>query len=129
MAPEPASRPAAEQLRYRDFVIVALVVEKPDLFPDNWIYIHEPSVRVGRITNSRSLEMVADEHLSCLGLKYFCFEGDGVWTMPDEDIIQLAKIELAHIGLATEDKITDGHVVRQKKAYPVYDETYKLTSM
>ena len=72
----------AEKLRYRDFITVALIVDKPDLFPDNWIYIHEPNVLVGRIQNFRSWspEMVPDEKLSCLGLEYFCFEGDGLWT-------------------------------------------------
>jgi protoporphyrinogen oxidase len=128
LVPEPASMPAAERLRYRDFITVALVVEKPDLFPDNWIYIHEPSVKVGRIQNFRSWspEMVPDQRLSCLGLEYFCFESDGVWTMPDEDLIQLAKTELAQMGLANREEVIDGCVVRQKKAYPVYDENYKF---
>ena len=125
--PMPVSAPAAEKLRYRDFITVALIVDKPDLFPDNWIYIHEPSVRVGRIQNFRSWspEMVPDERLSCLGLEYFCFEGDGLWTAPDADLIALAKRELAAIGLAAEDEVKDGCVVRQKKAYPVYDDEYK----
>ena len=98
----PASLPPAEKLRYRDFITVALVVDKPDLFPDNWIYIHEPNVRVGRIQNFRSWspEMVPDEKLSCLGLEYFCFEGDGLWTTTDAELIALAKRELAQIGLA-----------------------------
>lgn len=126
--PRPASADAAEQLRYRDFITVALVVDKPDLFPDNWIYIHEPSVKVGRIQNFRSWspEMVPDDTLSCLGLEYFCFEGDGLWTSTDADLIALAKRELAAIGLATEDEVKDGCVVRQKKAYPVYDDAYKM---
>jgi protoporphyrinogen oxidase len=128
IAPRPLSAPAAEKLRYRDFITVALIVDKPDLFPDNWIYIHEPSVRVGRIQNFRSWspEMVPDETLSCLGLEYFCFEGDGLWTSTDEELIALAKQELAVIGLATEDEVKDGCVVRQKKAYPVYDDEYKM---
>ena len=118
---------AAGRLRYRDFLTVALVVEKPDLFPDNWIYIHEPSVKVGRIQNFRSWspEMVPNPEQSCLGLEYFCFEGDGLWTSSDDDLIELAKKELAEIGLAGVDDIRDGCVVRQKKAYPVYDEGYK----
>lgn len=126
--PRPASADAAEELRYRDFITVALVVDKPDLFPDNWIYIHEPSVKVGRIQNFRSWspEMVPDDTLSCLGLEYFCFEGDGLWTSTDETLIALAKRELAAIGLATEDEVKDGCVVRQKKAYPVYDDAYKM---
>lgn len=124
----PISADAAERLRYRDFITVAVVVEKPDLFPDNWIYIHEPSVKVGRIQNFRSWspEMVPDEKLACLGLEYFCFEGDGLWNSPDEDLIALAKKELAQIGLATEAECVDGCVVRQKKAYPVYDDAYKF---
>ena len=103
ITPRPASADDAEKLRYRDFITVALVVDKPDLFPDNWIYIHDPSVRVGRVQNFRSWspEMVPDEKLSCLGLEYFCFEGDGLWTMPDAELIALAKRELAQIGLAT----------------------------
>jgi protoporphyrinogen oxidase len=125
--PEPACKAAAERLRYRDFLTVALIVDKPDLFPDNWIYIHEPSVKVGRIQNFRSWspEMVPDDKRACLGLEYFCFEGDGLWTASDAELIALAKKELAIIGLAAEADIKDGCVVRQKKAYPVYDESYK----
>jgi protoporphyrinogen oxidase len=125
--PLPDCAAAAEALRYRDFITVALVVNKPDLFPDNWIYVHEPSVKVGRIQNFRSWspEMVPDPNLACLGLEYFCFEGDGLWTSSDADLIALAKRELAVIGLASEDDIRDGCVVRQKKAYPVYDEGYR----
>ncbi len=123
----PKCAPFAEKLRYRDFITVAVVVDKPDLFPDNWIYIHEPSVKVGRIQNFRSWspEMVPDEKLACLGLEYFCFEGDGLWTASDEELMALARKELAQIGLATEAECIDGCVVRQKKAYPVYDESYK----
>ena len=120
-------REAANGLRYRDFLTVALVVDNPDLFPDNWIYIHEPSVKVGRIQNFRSWspEMIPDANATCLGLEYFCFEGDGVWTASDDELIELAKKELAIIGLAQPENIKDGCVVRQKKAYPVYDEGYK----
>ncbi len=127
IGPTPACAPAAEKLRYRDFLTVALIVEKPDLFPDNWIYVHEPAVKVGRIQNFRSWspEMVPDEKLACLGLEYFCFEGDGLWGASDADLIALAKKELAQIGLAREDEVKDGCVVRQKKAYPVYDDSYK----
>jgi protoporphyrinogen oxidase len=126
--PTPRSLAAAEKLRYRDFITVALIVDKPDLFPDNWIYIHEPNVLVGRIQNFRSWspEMVPDEKLSCLGLEYFCFEGDGLWTATDAQLLALAKRELAAVGLASEDDVKDGCVVRQKKAYPVYDDEYKM---
>ncbi|HRK18516.1 MAG TPA: NAD(P)/FAD-dependent oxidoreductase [Hyphomicrobiaceae bacterium] len=123
----PACITAADKLRYRDFLTVSLVVEKPDLFPDNWIYIHEPSVKVGRIQNFRSWspELIPNETQSCLGMEYFCFEGDGLWAASDEELIALGKKELATIGLATEDEVKDGCVVRQKKAYPVYDDSYK----
>ncbi len=127
IGPTPDCLGAANNLRYRDFLTVALIVEKPDLFPDNWIYVHEPAVKVGRIQNFRSWspEMVPDDKLACLGLEYFCFEGDGLWGSSDEELIALAKKELAQIGLATEDEVKDGCVVRQKKAYPVYDDAYK----
>jgi protoporphyrinogen oxidase len=125
--PEPICKGAAEQLRYRDFLTVALIVEKPDLFPDNWIYIHEPGVKVGRIQNYRSWspDMVPDAKCACLGLEYFCFEGDGLWTSSDAELVALAKRELAMLGLVAEANVKDGCVVRQKKAYPVYDEDYR----
>jgi protoporphyrinogen oxidase len=102
------------------------MVNKADLFPDNWIYIHDPSVKVGRVQNFRSWspEMVP-ERMSCLGLEYFCFEGDGLWDSPDEDLIALAKREIAKIGLVTEADVVDACVVRQPKAYPVYDDSYR----
>ena len=125
--PVPVAKAAAGRLRYRDFLTVALVVDKPDLFPDNWIYVHEPKVKVGRIQNFRSWspEMVPDGNLACLGLEYFCFEGDGLWTASDAELIALASRELAVIGLVEPDQVKDGCVVRQSKAYPVYDEGYK----
>ncbi len=117
----------AKKLRYRDFLTVALIVEKPDLFPDNWIYIHEPSVKVGRIQNFRSWspELIPNTTQSCLGLEYFCFEGDGLWASSDDGLKALATKELAEIGLVQPGDIMDGCVVRQKKAYPVYDDSYK----
>ena len=126
-AVQPKCVDTAKKLRYRDFLTVALVVEKADLFPDNWIYIHEPSVTVGRIQNFRSWspEMIPNNTQSCLGLEYFCFEGDGLWESSDAALIALAKKELAIVGLADEKDVMDGCVVRQKKAYPVYDDSYK----
>jgi protoporphyrinogen oxidase len=124
--PAPISLLHARALRYRDFLTVALMVRKDGLFPDNWIYIHDPSVKVGRVQNFRSWspEMVPDG-MSCLGLEYFCFEGDGLWSAADCDLIELAKKEVARIGLASADEIVDACVVRQAKAYPVYDEGYR----
>jgi protoporphyrinogen oxidase len=126
--PRPESLSAAESLRYRDFLTVSLVVEQHDLFPDNWIYIHEPSVKVGRIQNFRSWspELIPNATTTCLGLEYFCFEGDGLWTSSDAELIELAKTELEIIGLARREEISDGCVVRQRKAYPVYDEAYRF---
>ena len=126
LTPAPVARVHADKLRYRDFLIVTLIVKGADLFPDNWIYIHDPSVKVGRIVNSRnwSSEMVPDPTLSSLGMEYFCFEGDGLWSADDRDLIALATRELAQIGLAEPASVIDGVVVRQPKAYPVYDEHY-----
>jgi protoporphyrinogen oxidase len=126
LTPKPISLLHARALRYRDFITVALMVDKPDLFPDNWIYIHDPSVKVGRVQNFRSWSPeMAPDRMTCLGLEYFCFEGDGLWTAPDAELIALAKREIAKIGLADEADIVDGCVVRQAKAYPVYDEDYR----
>ncbi len=117
---------AANSLRYRDFLTVALILKDRHQFTDNWIYIHDPGVRVGRIQNFKSWspEMVPDPSLNCYGLEYFCFAGDGLWDSPDDQLIGLAKRELAQIGLASQDDVLDGCVVRQPKAYPVYDEGY-----
>jgi len=127
LSPAPASRPQAQALRYRDFVTVALVAKNAKNFPDNWIYIHDPSVKVGRIQNFRSWspEMVPDPELACLGLEYFCFEGDGVWTAKDKDLIALAAREIGQIGLIDPADVVDACVVRQPKAYPVYDDAYQ----
>jgi protoporphyrinogen oxidase len=126
MSPRPISYLHARDLRYRDFITVALMVKKPDLFDDNWIYIHDPAVKVGRVQNFRSWspEMVP-EGMSCLGLEYFCFEGDELWAAPDEKLIALAKQEIGRIGLIAAADVVDACVVRQPKAYPVYDDRYR----
>ena len=125
-AAQPISLFHARALRYRDFLTVALMVKKPELFPDNWIYIHDPSVKVGRVQNFRSWSPeMAPDGMSCLGLEYFCFEGDGLWNASDADLITLAKQEIAKIGLIAAEDVVDGCVVRQPKAYPVYDDEYR----
>ncbi|HUY61847.1 MAG TPA: NAD(P)/FAD-dependent oxidoreductase, partial [Candidatus Dormibacteraeota bacterium] len=126
-APEPVET-AARALTYRDFLTVALVVDRPTVFSDNWIYIHEPGVQVGRIQNFKnwSSGMVADPTRSCLGLEYFCFEGDGLWTMTDNDLVSLATRELVKLGMCASNEVLDGTVVRQAKAYPVYDDDYQV---
>lgn len=117
---------AADQLGYRDFLTVSLIVNKDELFKDNWIYIHDPKVRVGRIQNFKnwSPKMVPDPNKTCLGLEYFCFEGDDLWTMKDEDLVELATRELDMLGLIDARDVEDGAVVRMPKAYPVYDSVY-----
>ncbi|HEY8733180.1 MAG TPA: NAD(P)/FAD-dependent oxidoreductase [Puia sp.] len=118
---------AAKKLCYRDFITVILIAKEKNAFNDNWIYIHDPSVKVGRIQNFKSWspEMVADPSQACYGLEYFCFDGDGLWNMDDSGLINLGKMEIAQIGLAAMEDISDGYVVRQKKAYPVYNSDYK----
>jgi protoporphyrinogen oxidase len=120
-------RGAAQRLKYRDFLTVALIINQREVFPDNWIYIHDPSVKVGRIQNFKnwSPEMVPDESKSCLGLEYFCNVGDEIWSMSDEELIKLGTRELATIGLITPDKVEGGAIVHAPKAYPVYDEHYE----
>ncbi len=124
--PLPATAPKAWNLRYRDFLTVALMIRADDMFPDNWIYIHDPRVQVGRIQNFRSWspEMVPDADVACVGLEYFCFEGDGLWSATDDELVALATREMAQLGLADPATVEGGVVVRQEKAYPVYDETY-----
>jgi protoporphyrinogen oxidase len=126
--PQPPApvRSAARGLRYRDSLTVALVLDGEDLFPDNWIYIHEPDVTVGRIQNYRSWSpwMVPDKSKACVGLEYFCFKGDELWSMKDEDLVELATRELEQLGLATRDKVERGYAVRVPKAYPMYDQDY-----
>ncbi len=121
----PEVRRAAEALHYRDFLTVALVVPEECGFPDNWIYVHSPDVKVGRIQNfgSWSPAMVKDGR-TCLGLEYFVFEGDELWRCPDEELVALATKELASIGLVDASDVEAGYVVRMPKAYPVYDEGY-----
>lgn len=118
---------AARQLHYRDFLTVCLIVDKPELFPDNWIYIHDPAVKLGRIQNFKnwSPDMVADQAKSSLGLEYFCTEGDDIWNMTDADLVELGKLEIDRIGLARRSDVIDGCVVRVPKAYPVYDSEYQ----
>jgi protoporphyrinogen oxidase len=123
-----AALDAADSLKYRDFITVMVTLKDRHLFTDNWIYIHDPGVKVGRVQNFKSWspEMVPDPAFCCYGLEYFCFEGDGLWTSSDEALIALAKSELETIGLAKNTDVLDGCVVRQPKAYPVYDGDYAV---
>jgi protoporphyrinogen oxidase len=125
--PPPRVVAAAKRLTYRDFLTVCLIVNQPELFPDNWIYIQDPEVQVGRIQNFKnwSPDMVPEPSKSSLGLEYFCTEGDRLWSMPDHELIDLGKRELERIGLAKASDIDDGCVFRVEKAYPVYDSDYQ----
>ena len=120
-------RDAAHGLRYRDFLTVSLVIEGTDnLFPDNWIYIHQPGVRVLRIQNFRSWSpwMVPNDTDASIGMEYFCFEGDDLWSSTDDELVELAKFEIEKLGLARADAVKFGFVVRVHKAYPIYDVEY-----
>jgi protoporphyrinogen oxidase len=125
-APPPEVLRAAGELRHRDFLMVALIVPESFAFPDNWIYVHDPGVRVGRVQNfgSWSPYLVKDGS-TCLGLEYFVNEGDELWTASDEALVELATRELAGLGLVPGDQVRTGYVVRMPKAYPVYDEHYR----
>jgi len=124
-APEEVRR-AAHRLRYRDFLIVSLVTHRKDVVPDNWIYVHDPSVKVGRVQNFKnwSPAMVPDPKKTCLGMEYFVFENDELWSSPDDRLVELACKEIAQLGLVRPEEIEDGAVVRMPKAYPLYQESY-----
>jgi len=125
-APPPEVMSAAAGLAFRDFLTVALVVPADEAFPDNWIYVHSPAVKLGRVQNfgAWSPEMIAAEGMTCLGLEYFVTEGDALWTAADEDLIELGASELATLGLVKPENVGRGFVVRMPKAYPMYDTDY-----
>jgi protoporphyrinogen oxidase len=122
----PEATEAARRLRHRDFLLVALIVRDRQPLPDNWIYVHDPAVRVGRVQNFKawSPELVPDATLACFGMEYFCFDGDGLWNSADEELTALATRELVTLGLVGKDDVLDSCVVRQRQAYPVYDLDY-----
>jgi protoporphyrinogen oxidase len=125
--PPPQVLAAARHLGYRDFVLVGLIVNRAELFPDNWIYVHGPETKVGRIQNFKnwSPAMVPDPHKTSLGMEYFCTVGDEVWAKSDQELIRLATQELVILGLADAAEVEDGVVFRQTKAYPVYSQGYQ----
>lgn len=128
MPPAPAAiQSAARMLKYREFLIVVLILDAADPFPDNWIYIHSPDVKVGRIQNFRSWseEMIPNTNTCSIGMEFFCQKDDDVWNASDQDLIEQAAIELEVLGLAKASSVIDGHVIRQEKAYPVYDSDYR----
>ncbi|MBV8051777.1 MAG: NAD(P)/FAD-dependent oxidoreductase [Acidobacteriaceae bacterium] len=124
---QPAAPPevlsAANSLRYRDFLTVVLIINRKQVIPDNWIYVHETSVKVGRIQNLKnwSPAMVPDPDKTSLAMEYFVFKNDEMWNLPDEELIKLATREIVQLGLAVAHEVVDGTVVRMPKAYPMYD--------
>ena len=118
---------AANSLHYRDFLTVILILKDDHLFDDNWVYIHDPAVKVGRVQHFKSWSpyMVPDPDMVCYGLEYFCFEGDGLWTSSNDSLAALGKAELEQIGLGKAASVVDSYVVRQPKAYPTYDQDYQ----
>lgn len=121
---------AGDELSYRSLLTVNLILDTPDMFPDNWIYIHSPKVKLGRIQNYKNWSefMVPDQSTTSLGLEYFCFEGDDFWNIPDDKLIKFAKSELDRIKLGEGINVIDGFVVRVPKAYPVYSTGYKKSA-
>jgi protoporphyrinogen oxidase len=117
---------AAKKLRYRDYVLVALMTTQEEPFPDNWIYLHDPGTRAGRVQNfgAWSPDMVKPG-TTCLGVEYFCFEGDDMWEMPEEEAVEFAKQEMARVKLLDPATVFDGVKVPVKKAYPMYDADYQ----
>ncbi len=117
---------AARALTYRDFILVGLVVRCSRMFADQWIYVHEPHVKVGRIQNFKnwSADICPDPERTCLGFEYFCNEGDEIWNLADADLVRLAGDEMQRLGLAAAEWVEGGRVIRQEKAYPVYNEAY-----
>jgi len=118
---------AANQLSYRAFIIVVLIIDKPTLFPDQWLYVHSPRVKVGRIQNFKnwSSSMVPDLSKTSIGMEYFCNENDQTWKMQDNELVEMATLEMAELGLGEKTQVIDSYVVRQSHAYPVYDSEYK----
>jgi protoporphyrinogen oxidase len=118
---------AANNLRYRDYLTVVLIAKREKVFPDNWIYIHSPEVKMGRIQNYKnwSPHMVPDQSRTSLGLEYFLWDKDEEWNWSRDRLVELGIKESAAIGIVEPDEVEDGTVVRMKKAYPVYDHDYQ----
>jgi protoporphyrinogen oxidase len=118
---------SANQLAYRGFIIVVLIIDQQTLFPDQWLYVHNPKVQVGRIQNFKNWSrfMVPDQSRTSLGMEYFCNENDPTWKMADNELVEMASREMEDMGLGPAALVIDSYVVRQSHAYPVYDATYK----
>lgn len=113
-------------LRHRALLVVGLIVDRPDLFPDQWIYIHNPNTKVGRVQNFKnwSAALSCDPRTTHVGMEYFCDEGDTLWNLPDDRLIEIGSKDLSGLGFCLTHQVVDGFVIRQPMAYPVYDATY-----
>ena len=125
--PPPEVLGAAGFLSFRAHVAVNLLIDQKEIFRDNWLYIHSPELGMGRIQNYKnwSSRMVCNQDITTLGIEYFCDEGDELWNTADEDLIALAKKELAATNLVSTDRVFDGFVKRSANAYPVYKIGYQ----
>ena len=116
---------AARRLRYRDLLVVGLISTDPEPFPDNWIYLHDPGTRAGRVQNFGAWSPgMTRPGFTCLGVEYFCFQGDETWSLPDHALVELAKRELGKIGLIDPAHVVGGVAIRVPRAYPMYDKGY-----
>ncbi len=123
-----AVKTAVNNLKFRDTIIVYLKVDAVDLFPDNWLYVHSPDLEMGRVTNFCNWvpEINNNEKSTILALEYWCYrDEDQIWKDDDQKLIELAKKEIRHTGLIKDAKITDGHVFKIPRCYPVYKKGYK----
>lgn len=117
---------AARRLRYRDLMVVAVMTSDPEPFPDNWIYLHDPGIRAGRVQNFGAWSPdMTPPGTTCLGAEYFCFEGDELWSLSEGDAIAMAVDELSRIGLVDPNRVIGGAQVHVPRAYPVYDRGYE----
>ncbi|NJL15503.1 MAG: NAD(P)/FAD-dependent oxidoreductase [Microscillaceae bacterium] len=122
----PLALQAAQALRYRDFVVVGVMAKNGQNLPEQWIYLHDPSFKAGRVQNFRawSPDMVPGPDYNGFGLEYFCSKGDTLWEQSDAEWQKLARQEIVRLGLVRESEILQLRVIRQSRAYPVYDQHY-----
>ena len=124
---DPATLRSADSLSYRHLITIDLVVDRAELFPDNWIYVHEPALQLGRIQNFKnwSPHMVPDPNTTCLGLEYFCGDEDEIWKMSTQELVELGTREMEATGLMEGGRVIDGTAFKVPRAYPVYKRGYE----
>jgi protoporphyrinogen oxidase len=118
---------SARQLKFRNTILVYLRVDHTDLFPDQWLYIHEPSIQVGRVTNFRNWvpSIYGDSTSTIICLEYWCYFDDPFWNQEEDQLVEAASREIVHTGLARQELIREGYVVRLPRCYPVYFRGYR----